>query len=131
MARDNLVFAPVGTLNARHVPAVGLIAQGVWSVLLVFSGTYDDLLDFVIFAVLVFYVLTVAGLFVLRRTRPDADRPYKAFGYPVLPALYLVSVGALMVILLFERPLYTWPGLLIVATGVPVYLIWRGRSPSP
>src|SRR5436190_24368157 len=96
MARDNLVFAPVGTLNARHVPAVGLIAQGVWSVLLVFSGTYDDLLDFVIFAVRVFYVLTLAGLFVLRRTRPDADLPYNACGYSALPALYVVLAAAVM-----------------------------------
>ncbi|MBY0527807.1 MAG: amino acid permease [Gemmataceae bacterium] len=128
MAKDNLFFQSVGTLNSRAVPAVGLILQGLWSVLLVFSGTYDDLLDFVIFAVLVFYVLTVAGLFVLRRTRPDAERPYKAFGYPVLPALYVLLCAVIMVNLLIVKPKYTWPGLIIVLTGVPVYFIWRATQ---
>ena len=85
------------------------------------SGTYGQLLDYVIFAALVFYFLTTIALFRLRRLRPDLPRPVKAFGYPVLPALYLVSVAALMVILLIEKPLYTWPGLLIVAT-------WASRS---
>ena len=96
--------------------------------MLCISGTYGQLLDYVIFAALVFYFLTTIALFRLRRLRPDLPRPVKAFGYPVLPALYLLAVGALMVILLFEKPLYTWPGLLIVATGIPVYLIWRGRQ---
>jgi basic amino acid/polyamine antiporter, APA family len=83
----------------------------------------------VVFAALVFYFLTTLALFRLRRTRPDLPRPVKAFGYPVLPALYLVAVGVVMVVLLFERPLFTWPGLLIVATGVPVYLLWRRAAP--
>jgi basic amino acid/polyamine antiporter, APA family len=125
MARDNLFFRSVGTLNARGVPAVGLILQSAWSILLVFSGTYDDLLDFVIFAVLVFYVLTVVGLFVLRRTRPDADRPYRAFGYPLVPALYVACCSSIMVDLLIVKPKFTWPGLIIVLTGIPVFGVWR------
>jgi APA family basic amino acid/polyamine antiporter len=92
---------------------------------LVFSGEYDDLLDYVIFAVLVFYVLTVSGLFILRRTQPNAERPYKAFGYPVLPALYVVLCAVIMVDLLIVKPQYTWPGLIIVLTGIPVYFLWR------
>jgi basic amino acid/polyamine antiporter, APA family len=131
MAQDGLFFQTVGSLNNRAVPAVGLILQGIWSVLLGFSGTYDDLLDFVIFAVLVFYVLTVTGLFILRRTRPDADRPYRAFGYPVLPALYVFLCAAIMIDLLIVKPSYTWPGLIIVLTGIPVYFIWRYTSPQP
>ena len=106
----------------------GFPLEAVWASVLCISGTYGQLLDYVIFAALVFYFLTTIALFRLRRLRPDLPRPVKAFGYPVLPGLYLLSVGALMVILLFEKPLYTWPGLLIVATGIPVYLIWRGRQ---
>jgi APA family basic amino acid/polyamine antiporter len=132
MANDNLFFKNVGTLNARGVPQMGLITQGLWSVLLVFSGSYDDLLDYVIFAVLIFYVLTVAGLFILRRTRPNAERPYKAVGYPVLPAVYVLLCALIMLNLLVVKPIYTWPGLLIMLTGVPVYFLWRayGRRPS-
>src|SRR5262249_24531388 len=89
MARDGLFFESVGRLNQHGVPAAGLVFQCVWASLLVFSGTYDDLLDYVIFAALLFYVLTVVGLFVLRRKQPDAERPYRAVGYPLLPALYL------------------------------------------
>ncbi len=128
MARDNLFFKSVGILSVKGVPVVGLILQGVWSVLLVFSGTYDDLLDFVIFAVLVFYVLTVAGLFVLRRTQPNAQRPYRAFGYPILPAVYVLLCAVIMVNLLVVKPMYTWPGLIIVLTGIPVYFLWRLRA---
>jgi APA family basic amino acid/polyamine antiporter len=130
MARDRLFFERAGTLHPTYrTPIFGLVAQAVWASVLCISGTYNQLLDYVIFAALVFYFLTTVALFRLRRIRPDLPRPVKAFGYPVLPALYLVSVGALMVILLFEKPLYTWPGLLIVATGIPVYLLWR-RSGS-
>lgn len=125
MARDGLFFRFAGLLNSRNVPAWGLIMQGVWSVLLVFSGTYSELLDFVIFAALLFYVLTVAGLFVLRYRQPNAERPYKAFGYPVVPALYVLSCAAIMVDLLIVRPEYTWPGLIIVLAGIPVYFVWR------
>jgi APA family basic amino acid/polyamine antiporter len=102
-----------------------LLLQGFWSVLLVFSGTYNELLDFVIFAALFFYVLTVAGLFVLRYRLPNAERPYKAFGYPFIPALYVFLCAVIMVDLLIVRPEYTWPGLIIVLTGIPVYFVWR------
>src|SRR6266545_3845665 len=123
MARDKLFFQGVGHLNRRSVPAVGLVLQGAWSILLVFSGTYNELLDYVIFAVLVFYVLTVTGLFVLRRTQPYLERPVKAFGYPVLPALYVFLCAAIMLDLLIVKPKYTWPGLIIVLTGIPVYFL--------
>jgi basic amino acid/polyamine antiporter, APA family len=85
-------------------------------------------LDYIIFAVLVFYILTIAGLFVLRRTQPNADRPYKAFGYPVLPAIYIVMALFIDVVLLRYKPQYTWPGLIIVLLGIPVYLIWSRRT---
>jgi APA family basic amino acid/polyamine antiporter len=91
------------------------------------SGTYGNLLDYVIFASLLFYFFTTLTLFRLRLTRPELPRPVKAFGYPVLPGLYLVATAGLMVILLFKKPLYTWPGLIIVALGIPVYLRWKGR----
>ncbi len=125
MARDRLFFQSVGRLNRQGVPAAGLILQGIWSILLIFSGTYNELLDYVIFAALLFYVLTVVGLFVLRRTRPGLERPYKVHGYPVLPALYVVLCTAIMLDLLIVKPVYTWPGLLIVLTGIPVYFVWR------
>ena len=126
MARDNLFFQPAGTLHPTYrTPVFGLAAQALWAMVLCISGTYNQLLDYVIFAALVFYCLTTVALFRLRRLRPDLPRPVKAFGYPVLPGLYLFAVGALMVILLFEKPLFTWPGLVIVASGIPVYLLWR------
>jgi amino acid transporter len=134
MARDGLFFRNVGTLNRHGVPAAGLVLQGAWAVLLVFSGTYGELLDYVIFAALLFYVLTVVGLFVLRRTRPDAERPYRALGYPLVPLAYVVLCAVIMVNLLFVRPAYTWPGLILVLTGVPVYFLWRAfgrRVPGP
>jgi APA family basic amino acid/polyamine antiporter len=102
--------------------------QGVWSIVLVFSGTYGQLLDYVIFAALLFYAMTVAGLFVLRVRRPDAERPYKAVGYPWLPATYVVLCSLVMLDLLIVKPLFTWPGLCIVLTGIPVYLFWHGRQ---
>jgi APA family basic amino acid/polyamine antiporter len=125
MARDGLFFQSVGRLNQRGVPATGMILQGVWAGLLLFSGTYSELLDYVIFAALLFYVLTVLGLFILRRKMPDAERPYKAFGYPVVPALYVLLCAVIMIDLLFVRPKFTWPGLIIVLSGVPVYFLWR------
>jgi APA family basic amino acid/polyamine antiporter len=129
MARDGLFFQTVGTLNRRHVPAAGLILQGAWSVLLIFSGTYTELLDLIMFAALFFYVLTVAGLFVLRRTRPDAERPYRVHGYPVVPGLYVLLCALIMLDLLIVRPEYTWPGLIIVLSGIPVYFFWRWKYP--
>ncbi|MFO0929203.1 MAG: amino acid permease [Gemmataceae bacterium] len=127
MARDGLFFQSVGFLSDRGVPFTGLVLQGVWSILLVFSGTYSELLDFVIFAALLFYALTVAGLFVLRVRRPELPRPVRAFGYPLVPALYVVLCAAIMIDLLIVRPEYTWPGLILVLTGIPVYFLWRGR----
>jgi APA family basic amino acid/polyamine antiporter len=129
MARDNLFFQSVGRLNHRGVPAAGLILQGLWSIVLVFSGTYNDLLDYVIFAALLFYVLTVIGLFVLRRTQPQVERPYRVIGYPVIPAVYVLLCTAIMLDLLIVKPVYTWPGLILVLTGIPVYFLWRLKAP--
>jgi basic amino acid/polyamine antiporter, APA family len=129
MARDNLFFERAGRLHPTYrTPVFGLVAQAVWASVLCISGTYGQLLDYVIFAAIVFYFLTTVALFRLRRLRPELPRPVKAFGYPVLPGLYLVANAALMVILLFEKPLYTWPGLVIVASGIPAYLLWRAAS---
>jgi len=144
MARDGLFFRPAGELNARRVPAWGLVIQGVWAALLVLPRTvtgaeaatgqptygnlYNDLLTYVISAALIFYILTIAGIFRLRRTRPEAERPYRAFGYPVVPALYVVGAAVILVVLLVYQPATTWPGLLIVATGFPVYFIWRALA---
>ena len=126
MSRDGLFFKSVGKLGEKtKTPVNSLWMQGVWACLLCLSGQYGNLLDYVIFAVLVFYVLTIGGLFVLRRTRPDAVRPYKAFGYPVLPALYIVMALWICGVLLRYKPQYTWPGLILVLLGVPVYLVWK------
>lgn len=125
MAKDRLFFRKAGELNAHAVPSWALVVQAVWASLLCLSGSYGDLLDYVIFAVLIFYILTVGGLFILRRTRPDAERPYKAFGYPVIPGLYIVLATIICVILLIYKPAFTWPGLGIVASGIPVYFVWR------
>jgi amino acid transporter len=127
MAQDKLFFQSVGQLNERGVPAWGLTLQGLWSIVLIFSGTYNDLLDYIIFAALLFYVLTVAGLFVLRRKQPHADRPYRAIGYPVVPALYVTLCALIMLDLLVVKPVYSWPSFLIVLTGIPVFYFWRGR----
>lgn len=129
MARDGLFFQSVGRLNRGGVPAVALLLQGAWSVLLIFSGTYDELLEYIMFAALLFYVLTVIGLFVLRRKRPEMERPYRAFGYPVVPAVYVCLCAAIMLDLLIVRPVYTWPGLVLVLAGIPVYFFWRMRVP--
>jgi basic amino acid/polyamine antiporter, APA family len=126
MARDRLFFDRAGQLHPVYrTPVFGLIAQAIWASVLCISGTYGQLLDYVIFAALVFYFLTTLALFRLRRIRSDLPRPVKAFGYPVLPALYMAAVAGLLIILLIYRPLYTWPGLLIVAMGIPVYALWR------
>jgi len=128
MAKDQLFFGRAGRLDpVRHVPVFALVVQSIWAAILTMSGRYGDLLDYVIFAVLLFYVLTIIGLFVLRRTRPDLERPYRAIGYPVLPALYIVAAGLIEVLLLLYKPNYTWPGLTIVLLGLPVYFIWRKK----
>ncbi len=131
MAKDGLFFARAGVLNGRSVPGVALWFQALWASLLCLSGTYGNLLDYVIFAVLVFYILTVAGIMRLRRSRPDAERPYKAIGYPVLPVLYILAAAGICVALLILKPVYTWPGVGIVLAGVPVYYIWRSLSSRP
>ena len=129
MSGDGLFFKAVGKLDVKSgVPRNSLWLQWAWTCLLCLSGSYGQLLDYVIFAVLVFYVLTIVGLFILRRTRPDAPRPYRAFGYPVLPALYIVLATWICGVLLRYKPQYTWPGLGIVLLGVPVYLVWRGAA---
>lgn len=125
MANDNLFFKKVGTLNSRGVPSNGLLYQAIWASLLCLSGTYNDLLDYVIFAVLIFYTLTILGVFLLRKKQPNADRPYKAFGYPIIPSIYIIAATFIMIILLIYKPNYTWPGLLIVLLGIPVYYLWR------
>jgi APA family basic amino acid/polyamine antiporter len=157
MARDGLFFRATGLLNIHHVPAVGLALQGVWASLLVlprtrlrdssgailvdpvsgeelFGNLYSALLDYVIFAQLLFYVLTVVAIFVLRRRRPDAERPYRAWGYPIVPALYIVVASTIMVVMLLYKTQTTWPGLVIVLTGIPAYFFWKfrtGGQPQP
>lgn len=129
MARDGLFFEKMGHLHAKYLtPVVALITQAIWTSALALSGTYSNLLDYVIFAVLIFYILTVYGIFVLRKKHPEWDRPYKAFGYPFFPALYIVLALLVSVDLLFVKPAYTWPGLIIVALGIPVYFYWNSKS---
>ncbi len=136
MARDRLFFRAAGELNRSRVPAWGLLLQGVWAAFLVLPRTYDpvkqkygnlygDLLDYIMSAALLFYVLTILGLFRLRATRPRAERPYQAFGYPLVPAIYVVGATVLVVVLLIYRPMTTWPGFFIVLLGVPVYYLWK------
>ncbi|MDX6269318.1 MAG: basic amino acid/polyamine antiporter, family [Acidobacteriota bacterium] len=139
MARDGLFFRSAGELNQNRVPAWGLVIQGIWAALLVLPRTvttdaagaitygnlYGNLLDYVISAALIFYILTIIGIFVLRRKRPDVERPYKAFGYPIVPALYIVGASVILVVLFIYQTATTWPGLLIVLTGIPVYFLWR------
>ena len=127
MAKDGLFFKATGNLNRKSVPGTALVVQCVWASLLCLSGTYSDLLDYVIFAVLIFFVLIVSGIFILRKKRPDAERPYKAWGYPVVPAIYVLVAAAIAVDLLIFKTRYTVPGLLIVLLGIPVYFI-RKRS---
>ena len=125
MSCDGLFFKSTGKLDSKGVPKNSLWIQCAWTCLLCLSGQYGNLLDYVILAALVFYVLTILGLFVLRRKQPEAARPYRAFGYPVLPGLYIVMAVWICGVLLRYKPQYTWPGLILVLTGVPVYLVWR------
>jgi APA family basic amino acid/polyamine antiporter len=150
MARDGLFFRATARLNDRHVPAVALTLQGLWASVLVLPRTriygsdgrpaidpatgeqllgnlYSNLLDYVVFAALLFYIVTMGAVFVLRRKRPGLPRPYRAVGYPIVPALYMLAVGVLAVVLLLYRTSITWPGLLIVLAGVPVYWMRRAR----
>jgi APA family basic amino acid/polyamine antiporter len=128
MAKDGLFFERVARINKNGVPGFAIIIQGVWAILLCLSGTYSDLLDYVIFAVLLFFALTIFALFLLRIKKPDIPRPYKAWGYPLIPALYILTTTFIMVILLIYKPGYTFPGLVIVLLGIPVYYLWRRFS---
>jgi APA family basic amino acid/polyamine antiporter len=123
MAKDGLFFKKVGTLNKNSVPAFGLWIQCVFACLWCLSGHYGDLLDMISFVVVMFYMLTITGIFILRKKRPDADRPYKAFGYPFLPAIYIVMGMAFCILLIIYKPNYTWPGLIITLLGIPVYYL--------
>lgn len=123
MAKDGLFFRNAGTLNKHSVPSWALWAQCVVAAILCLSGKYGDLLDMISFVVVIFYVLTIAGIFILRKKRPDAERPYKAFGYPVLPAIYILMGIAFCILLIIYKPQYTWPGLIITLIGVPLYYI--------
>ena len=125
MAKHGLFFEKIGTLNKNAVPGAALALQGVWAGLLCLSGAYGDLLDYVIFAVILFYAMTVAGIFVLRVKQPEAMRPHKAWGYPLAPALFLLAAAAIGLDLLVYKPAYTWPGLGIVLLGIPVYFLRR------
>jgi APA family basic amino acid/polyamine antiporter len=131
MAKDGLFFRKAGKLHPTYkTPVASLMVQMVWICILCLSGTYSQLLDYVVFAVLVFYILTIAGIFVLRRKRPDAPRPYKAFGYPLLPLIYIAMAIFIDIVLLRYKPQFTWPGLIIVLLGIPVYFAWHARRPG-
>ena len=131
MAKDGLFFRSVARLHPRYkTPTISLAVQAVWASVLCLSGSYGQLLDYTIFAVLVFYILTLVGLFVLRRTRPNAPRPYRAAGYPVLPAIYIFLAIFIEAVLLRYKPQYTWPGLIIVLLGIPVYFVWHHGKKS-
>ena len=129
MAKDGLFFRRAAHVHPKYrTPVYALVVQAVWTAILCLSGSYGQLLDYTIFAVLVFYILTILGLFVLRRTRPYAERPYRAFGYPVLPAIYVLMAIFIEVVLLRYKPQYTWPGLIIVLLGIPAYFVWHGSK---
>ena len=123
MAKDGLFFKPAGELNKFAVPQWGLWVQCILASILCLSGKYGDLLNMVSFVVVIFYVLTILGIFILRRRRPDAERPYKAFGYPVLPVVYIILGISFCLLLIKYKPDYTWPGFIIVLIGIPLYFI--------
>jgi APA family basic amino acid/polyamine antiporter len=125
MAKDDLFFKPAGYLNSKGVPGIGLTIQAIWCSLLCLSGTYNQLLLYVVFAVLLFNILLIAALFIFRIKLPHAERPYKAIGYPVIPVLYICLCAFIMIVLLIYKPEYTWRGLIVAITGIPVYFIWK------
>jgi APA family basic amino acid/polyamine antiporter len=128
MANDGLFFAKAKTLNQNQSPQFALVIQAVWTSLLTLSGSYGDLLDYVVFAVLIFYVLTVGGIFILRKKEPEMPRPYKVFAYPYLPIVYILLASFICINLLIYKPDYTYPGLAIVLSGIPLYYIIRART---
>jgi APA family basic amino acid/polyamine antiporter len=125
MAKDGLFIPAAARLNAKGVPAVALWMQCIWASVLCLSGKYGQLLDYIVFVVLIFYILTIGGIFVLRRKQPDLPRPYKAFGYPIVPILYILLAAFICIVLLKVKTETTWPGLIIVILGVPIYYIVR------
>ena len=123
MAQDGLFFKKAGELNKNAVPEFGLWIQCALASVLCLSGRYGDLLDMICFVVVIFYVLTILGIFILRAKQPNLERPYRAIGYPVLPAIYILMGISFCVLLIIYKPAYTWPGLIIVALGVPIYYL--------
>ena len=130
MAKDGLFIPAAARLNSKGVPGVALWMQCIWASVLCLSGQYGALLDYIVFVVLIFYILTIGGIFVLRRKQPDLPRPYKAFGYPLIPALYIALASFICIVLLKVKTDTTWPGLIIVILGVPVYLIVKAMRPD-
>jgi APA family basic amino acid/polyamine antiporter len=128
MAKDGLFLPAAGKLNDKGVPGKALWMQCIWACVLCLSGQYGNLLDFIIFTVLMFYILTIAGIFKLRKTQPSMPRPYKAFGYPLIPLLYIVLASFICVVLLMYKQEYTWPGLIIVLIGIPIYYYLQKRG---
>ncbi|WP_255547502.1 amino acid permease [Mucilaginibacter sp. dw_454] len=128
MAKDGLFFKRTGTLNKNAVPSFGLWIQCIVASILCLSGKYGDLLDMISFVVVIFYVLTIFGIYILRVQRPDMPRPYKAFGYPVLPAIYMLMGVAFCILLIIYKPQFTWPGLIIVLIGIPIYYISKNNT---
>jgi APA family basic amino acid/polyamine antiporter len=125
MANDGLFFKKTANLNKHAVPEFGLWLQCLVASVLCLSGKYGDLLDMISFVVVIFYVLTILGIYILRVKRPEAERPYKAFGYPFLPALYIIMGISFCILLIIYKPNFTWPGLIIVLTGVPIFYMWK------
>jgi APA family basic amino acid/polyamine antiporter len=121
MAKDGLFFRKAGTLNKNAVPQPALWVQCVFACAWCLSGKYGDLLDMISFVAVMFYILTIIGIFILRKKRPDAERPYKAFGYPVLPVIYILMGLAFCILLIIYKPKFTWPGLIITLLGIPIY----------
>ena len=123
-------FKGAATLNEKNVPSKALWLQCVWACVLCLSGKYGDLLDMISFVVVMFYILTIVGIFILRKTQPNTERPYKAFGYPILPILYIIMGLAFCILLIIYKRNYTWPGLIIVLIGIPVYywLVNRNKA---
>jgi APA family basic amino acid/polyamine antiporter len=139
MSLDGLFFKKASTLNRANVPSVALIMQGIWAAVLLsirtyqpatgtYGNLYSNLLDYIISAALIFYILTIAAVFRLRQVQPDAERPYRAFGYPAVPALYLISAVVILAVLFAYRPATTIPGVVIVLIGVPVYFLFKYQS---
>jgi APA family basic amino acid/polyamine antiporter len=141
MALDGLFFKKAAFVNRSNVPSSALVMQGIWAGVLVlvrtyqpatqtYGNLYSNLLDYVVSAALIFYILTLAGIFRLRKLKPNAERPYRAFGYPAVPILYILSATVILVVLLIYRPATTVPGVIIVLLGVPVYFLFKSRTPS-